>query len=80
MPQCHFRAEGSPEAGRHLGREGNLRHQHQHRTAACQHFPGGLEIHFGLAAAGHPLKQERGEPTPLTCLVDLAQESLLLSR
>ena len=52
---------GGTKAGakerRHLRREGNFRHQHQHAAPAPPDRIGQPQIHLGLAAAGHTVDQ-----------------------
>ena len=58
-------AEGGFEAADHLGRQADLRHQHQRPAALSQRFLDETQKHHGLAAAGDPVQQSGvGFPVP----------------
>ena len=58
-------AEGGFEASDHLGRQTDLRHQHQCPAAHGQRFLDEPQKHHRLAAAGDPVQQRRvGLPVP----------------
>jgi hypothetical protein len=50
--------EARAEAADELWRQADLRHQHQPLAAAFQRPCDGVQIHLGLAAAGHALQEE----------------------
>ena len=57
----HRHREALAEAAQGLGRQADLRHQHQHLFAGGQHRRHGLQVDLGLAAAGDAVEQERLE-------------------
>ncbi len=61
MQRMHGHAEPLAEPRQRLRREADLRHQHQRLAAAGEAVGDGVEVHLGLAAAGHAVEQPRGE-------------------
>ena len=61
MHSDHTRAETALKALDQLRRERDLRHQNQHLAVGPQRGSDDLQIHLGLAAAGHAIQQMRGE-------------------
>ncbi len=60
--QCHHAArEAAPKAVDQLGREGDLRHQHQGLAVGGDRRRNGAQVHLGLAAAGDPVEQVHGK-------------------
>ncbi|MNM95964.1 hypothetical protein D3C81_1084270 [compost metagenome] len=58
MQRMHRDAQAAAEAGQHLRRQPDLRHQHQRLAALLQALADRLQIHLGLAAAGDTVEQE----------------------
>jgi hypothetical protein len=57
MQHRRLEAQAQPEAPQQLGRQSDLRHQHQRLAAVSQHPFQQLQVHLGFAAAGHAVQQ-----------------------
>ena len=64
MPDRRGDAEALGEALQPLRRERDFRQQHQRLPPLCDAGDDGLEIHLGLAGAGHSVEQGHGECPP----------------
>src|SRR5262249_60017608 len=62
-PDPETLAAAAAETLDRLRRQADLRHQDQRLLALPEHLLDGAQVHLGLAAAGHAVKQERAEPT-----------------
>ena len=71
-------AEARAEASHRLGRERDLRDEHDDASLTRERGPGSLEVDLGLAAAGRPM-EENVRTACVECRHDLP-DGLLLSR
>ena len=78
MTHRHLPGESRLEPGNRLRRQRNLRHQHDHPAARIQRPLRRLEIHLGLAAAGHPMQQKGVAAVRVEIIHDLLGRSPLL--
>ena len=77
MPQHRRHTESRFESAQEVLGQRNFRQQHQNLSLRTDRLGHGFEIAFGLARAGHPVKQEWSEATALNCRYENIRGRLL---